>query len=295
MTPALQAATVVSPVALDDASPTRPVPRWRRIMQDYLDGRELLWQLLRRELRVRYHQAILGAAWAVAMPAFFVGAAVLLRPALAGGGHATTGALDTAVRAVLWAGFAAAVANGAASLVANATLVGKVAFVREMLPLAAVAAAGVDMAVGLALVTAWRWVALGHVPLAAWWLVPLAAATLLLAAALALVLSAAQLFWRDVKFFVQAALTAGVFVTPVLFGPAELGPAGRWMQWNPLTPLLEGARRSLIAGQPLITAEAADVAWRPAALAWVLLGIVIAFGVASWVFDRAEDRFAERL
>lgn len=266
-----------------------------RLAREYVDGRELLWQLVARELRVRYHQAALGLAWAVLLPALFVGGAALLRPALAGGAPGGTGALDTAIRGVLWTGFSAAVATGTSSLVANAALVGKVAFVREMLPLSAVLAAGVDLTVGVGVVIVWRALAVGALTWSVLWIVPLVLVLLLAAAALALLLSAAQLFFRDIKFAVQAALTAGVFVTPVLFGVNELGRAGHWMQWNPLTPLLEGARIAVIGGESLTQRGAGGGWWEPSALLATTLGAALLFGIAALVFDHLEDRFAERL
>ncbi len=266
-----------------------------RLTREYLDGRELLWQFVARELRVRYHQAALGLAWAVLLPALFVGGAALLRPALTGAAPGGSGALDTAIRGVLWSGFSAAIAGGTSSLIANAALVGKVAFVREMLPLSAVLAVGVDMLVGLTVVIAWRLVAVGAPSWNVLWIVPVVLVLLLLAAALALLLSAAQLFFRDVKFAVQAALTAGVFVTPVLFGVEELGRAGQWMQWNPLTPLLEGARIAVIDGESLLHRGAGGGWWDPAALAATAVGALVLFGIAAVIFDQLEDRFAERL
>ena len=71
---------------------------------------------------------------------------------------------------------------------------------------------------------------------------------------LGLLLSAANLFYRDVKFIVQVVLMFGIFFTPVLYEPSMLGLTGaKLIMLNPLSPLVEGLRLSVVEGHNLLT------------------------------------------
>lgn len=280
-----------------------PLRELREITRDYLQHQDLLWQLVLRDLRVRYAQAAMGFLWALFMPAMLVLAGTILRSAMAAPAQSGPELGAVALRGLLWSSFAAALAFGTGSLVANATLVSKVYFPREVLPVAAVLSNLVDAAVGgVVLTLALPWLG-GKLTLALLWVPLLLVLLLMLTVALALVLSAANLFYRDVKYIVQALLSVGVFFTPVFFSPAELGPTGaRLLPFNPLTALLEGARLSVLSGHNLALPLLTDVpgrgvvlAWSPWMLAysagWAVAGLLL----ASLLFHHAEGDFAERV
>lgn len=273
----------------------------REIAHDYSTHRDLLWQFVLRDVRIRYKQAAMGFLWALFLPLLLVGAGLVLRLTLARRGDSilapdTLGAV--ALGSVLWAGFSAAVSFGTGSLTGNATLVGKIHFPREVLPLAAVLANGFDTLVGLGLLAVLMpW--LGGVASPALLWVPVLLLLLLgTTTALVLVLSAANLFFRDVKYLVQAMLTVGVLFTPVFYTPTELGErASRWLALNPLTPILEGMRLAVLRGhdlaRPLV--EGGIVVWSPATLAVAALTAAAGLLLASLIFHRAEELFAERI
>jgi ABC-type polysaccharide/polyol phosphate export permease len=114
------------------------------------------------------------------------------------------------------------------------------------------------------------------------------------------VLACANLFFRDVKYLVQVVLTFGIFFTPVLFDNVAFGARGaRLLMLNPLAPLFEGLRLSVMRGHNLLepytqTMRGVDVvAWEP----WYLLySLVWAFGSLALglvLFQRTQDLFAE--
>jgi ABC-type polysaccharide/polyol phosphate export permease len=128
----------------------------------------------------------------------------------------------------------------------------------------------------------------------------LAALLFLFTAAVGLFLSCGNLFFRDVKYIVQVLLTFGIFFTPVFFEPSMFGPTGAWvMMLNPLAPILEGVRLSVVEGhnllQPLTTTVhgAQVIAWEPWFLAysaaWGILGLL----GSTVMFHRLEYVFAE--
>src|SRR6185312_3224811 len=113
--------------------------------------RELLYQLMLRDVRIRYKQAVMGFAWAILMPALIVAAGTLVRFAMAyvGGGHVSHDAIaGMAVKALPWAFFVGAIGFATSSLTGNLPLVSKIYFPREVLPLSATCAQSFDSTIG---------------------------------------------------------------------------------------------------------------------------------------------------
>lgn len=272
----------------------------RATASDLWRVRGLLYELSLRDLRVRYKQALFGLAWALLTPALVLFAGLIVRVAVArsagrGGDAAETAAI--AVKALPWSFFASAVAGAAGSLSSNASLLTKVYFPREVLPIAAVAAHLVDLAAGALAATALlAALGVGASP-ALLWVPPLVLLLVLLTVAASLVLSCANVFFRDVKYVVQVLLTFGIFFTPVLFEPAMLGPRlGRLVMLNPMSPIFEGLRLAVVNGHDLLAplvSPAGVVAWRPTYLAYAAAWSVGGLLLALLLFARLERLFAD--
>jgi len=201
------------------------------------------------------------------------------------------------VKALPWAFFVGAIGFANTSLVGNANLVGKIYFPREVLPLAAVLAQAFDTTIGAGVLLIVLPFLGAKLSLALLWVPVLAALLFLFTCALALFLSSANLFFRDVKYIVQTVLTFGIFFAPVFYESTMLGPKGaKLVMLNPLSPILEGLRLTVIEGHGLLaTLQTADgiLVWSPWLLVysacWSLLGLL----GASVLFHRLEFLFAE--
>jgi lipopolysaccharide transport system permease protein len=275
----------------------------RHIVTDVWQFRELLGQLARRDIKIRYKQAVMGFAWALFMPILIVLAGLVVRTALATVGgvafdRAAMGAL--AIKGICWSFFVGTIGFATPSLTANMTLVTKIYFPREVLPLSAMVAQGFDTAIAAtAVCLALPFLGLIVSPALAW--VPVLVLLLvLLTAGTGLFLSCANLFFRDVKYIVQVLLTFGVFFTPVLFDAAVLGPRGaELVMLNPLAPLLEGIRLVLFEGRSLLTPVTVAgtagpvVVWQPWYLGYSAAWAVLGLGASALLFHRAEFAFAE--
>ena len=287
--------TTVRPTVLGDL---------RQIAAEFWQFRELLGQLARRDIKIRYKQAVMGFAWALFMPILVVLAGLIVRVALATVGglqidRADAGAL--AAKGWSWSFFVGAIGFATASLTANMGLVTKIYFPREVLPVASVAAQAFDSAIAaIALVIALPFLGLMVTPELLW--VPLL--LLLLVAftvASSLFLSCANLFFRDVKYIVQVLLTFGIFFTPVLFEPSVLGPRGaELVMLNPLAPILEGLRLAAFQGHSLLEPltvigrkGSEVVAWQPWYLAYSAAWSLGGLALSALLFHRAEFAFAE--
>ena len=239
----------------DDLVPDVPVVtitperQLRLLFREIWGYRELLFFFVWRDIKVRYKQTALGAAWAIIQPllTMVVFTAIFNRVARIGSAgipypvFAFSGLL-------IWTLFGGALQRSIQSLVSSAPLITKVYFPRLIIPVAATFSATIDfaiafmilmvMAIAVGLGPTWRIVAFpGFVVLA-----------LLNAIALGLWLSALNVRYRDVGHAVPFLVQIWMFVSPVAY-PITLVPE-RWRAFYALNPMvgpIEGFRWAILA------------------------------------------------
>jgi lipopolysaccharide transport system permease protein len=197
---------------------------------------------------VRYKRASLGILWAVALP--LVQSAVMVfifsRVGRFGSGAGFSYAGFVLAGMVPWLYFSTSIVSSTTSIVEAAGLTDKVFFPRAILPLVAPAANLVTLATSTLLLL----VALPIVgePLAPRFLLVIPATVLLctFSAALGLALGGLYVYFRDVKFMVQAAVLAWLYVTPIVYPPGALKSAGPWLDFNPLTGIVGLFQRAAV-------------------------------------------------
>src|SRR3982751_5293454 len=223
----------------------------REIVEELRHSGDLIRQLALRDIRVRYKQAIFGFAWAILIPAAVVlaGMAVRVAVAYAAGRHTDMSQLaGMAVKAVPWAFFVGCLSTGTSSLVSNTSLVTKIYFPREVLPLSTVLAQSFDSLIGGTLIACALPFFGVRLSVELFWVPVLLMLLWTFALAAALFLSRANLFFRDVKYMVQVFLTFGIFVTPVILDAPMFGERmSHYIMLNPIAPILEGLRLSVVA------------------------------------------------
>jgi lipopolysaccharide transport system permease protein len=250
------------------------------------EHRELLYFLVWRDVKLRYKQTVLGAAWAILQPLLMTAVFYLLFGRLAALDQRVPGipyAVYALAGLVPWTFFANSVSAGSASLVGGAHLITKVYFPRLVIPLAAVGAALVDLVVALPVLVIAMLVA-GRAPAWTALLAPVAVAGLVVAASgVGLALAALTVRYRDFRHVVPFLLQLWLFVTPVIY-PVTLLPA-RWRPLaylNPVAGLVEAFRAALFGTR----LDAAGVALS-AAMSVLLLAAAVGY------FRRVEQDFAD--
>ena len=265
--------------------------------------RELLEQLTKRDIKLRYKQAAMGFAWAIFMPCLIVLSGLIIRFAMAqisGQALHSKDIANIAIKGVGWSFFVGALGFATASLIGNSNLVTKIYFPREVLPLSSVAAQGFDTSIGLLtlvvilpflgvrLHTSFVWI-----PLLLFLLVTFTTGV-------SMFLSCANLFFRDVKYIVQVVLMFGIFFTPIFFEPAMLGPRGAMLATiNPLTGILEGLRLAVVDGRDLMHPIMGMVKgverqiWNPWELLYSAVCAVSILLGSTLMFRRLQPLFAE--
>ena len=221
-----------------------------------LDLREL-WQVrhlvlafVKRDLRVRYKQALLGSAWAVIQPLLAVAAfTVVFRKIADVPSDGIPYPLFAFAGLALWTCFTSAVSRASTSLLEDVSLINKVYFPRAAAPLAAVLSPVVGLAIALVALAVMS-AAYGLVPGPAILVAPLCVlAVLVTAFGAALVLAPLNLRYRDVQNGLPALLQLGLFITPVAYPSSVFsGPVRYVVALNPLSGILDAFRWSVLDG-----------------------------------------------
>lgn len=262
-------------------------------VQELWEYRDLFLALVGRELRVRYRQVAIGAAWAILQPLAKMAIFVLVIVKGLGVEITASGvAAPVSIYAgmICWQLLSTSLRDATHVMVVNREMITKVYFPRLLLPAVPVAVACVDFAVSFVVflpLMIWYGVALKWTCV----LFPLVVVGLLLVAfAGAVWLSAANAIYRDVGYTVPLILDVGFFATPVVYESARfLSNTPDWVTWiyalNPAAGLIELFRCSLWGGLELPIS--ALVVSLTAAVAVLVGGII-------W-FHKAEQTLADQV
>ena len=248
-------------------------------------SRELLYFLVWRDVKVRYKQTLLGAAWAILQPVltmvvFSIFFGKLARMPSDGVPYP----LFAYVALVPWTFFANGLTLSSNSLVANQTLLRKVYFPRLVIPVSAVMAGLIDFGIAFVVLLGLA-VRYGVSPTANMiWLPALVLLALVTALGVGLWFAALNVLYRDIQYVVPFLVQVWLYATPIVY-PSSLVPE-RWRALyaiNPMVGVVEGFRWALLgtgtAPGPMILVSAI------AALATLVGGL--------FFFRRMEKSFSD--
>ncbi len=210
--------------------------------------RELLYFLIWRDVKVRYKQTALGAAWAIIQPFFTMIVFSLFFGSLAKvPSDGIPYPIFSYAALVPWTFFANGLNQSANSLVGSANLIKKVYFPRLAMPLAAVLSGVVDFALAFVVLLglmAWFGVApTGHVI----WLPAFLVLALVSALGVGLWLAALNVQFRDVRYVVPFLTQFWLFATPIAYPSSLLPEPWRSLYGlNPMAGVVEGFRWALL-------------------------------------------------
>ena len=262
-----------------------PPAGWRMLdWRELWAYRELLSVLTMRDIKVRYKQTVLGAAWAVIRPFLTMVIFSVVFGQLAkmpSDGYPYPVFVYAAL--LPWTFFAGAISTSGQSLIGSSNLVSKVYFPRLIIPLSSVGAGLIDLLISTGILlllmlwygVGWTWHLLA-VPL-------LLLAVVFAALGVGTLLSALTVSYRDFTHLTPFLVQIWMYVTPVIF-PVTLVPE-RW-QWllylNPMTGLVEGFRSAFL-GKP----------FDPAGLGISCVITIALLIVGVLYFEKVERRFAD--
>lgn len=263
----------------------KPRTGWEALdLRDLWINRELLGFLVWRDIKLRYKQTALGAAWAVLQPliGMVIFSMLLTRVArieTAGPNYS----VFVLAGLVPWTFFANAVSIAGNSLVGSEQMIRKIYFPRVLIPLAAVLALGADALVSLGLLAVLMAVMKIAISPAIILLPVFLVGTAIAATGLSLFLAALNVKYRDIKYVVPFFTQMALFITPVLYPLAHLSLRTRTiLSLNPMAGIIEGIRFSVF-GNP--------VSWRLVGLSFGVSLLLLITGLVF--FKRMERTFAD--
>jgi lipopolysaccharide transport system permease protein len=270
---------------------------------EILGYRELIRNLILRDLRTRYKGSALGYLWTQLAPLGMMLVYVTVFSLLLPSGLAMF-PVFIIVGLLPWNFTAEAVMGGTRSIIDNAALIKKVYFPREVLPLVTVGSSLVNFVLSLpmmVLVMAFvQFTTMGRLNFSwtfAYLPVLLIIQTILLAG-LALLLGAAAVFFRDVVHLIGILVNIWFFMTPVIYplGVFGDGLAIRLVRWlNPMASLIEFYREILYGSAVPVGMIPTPALPALTSVLRVSVTAVIILVIGYWVFQRVSRRFGEEI
>lgn len=257
-------------------------------LRDLWIYRELVFFMIWRDIKVRYKQTMLGAAWAIIQPVMtmlvfnfiFNGVAKVSSDGVPYPIFSYTALLP-------WGLFVAALNNASRSLTSNSNMVTKIYFPRLVLPVASVLSGLVDFAISFVILIL---LMIYYKVTPAWnvlWALPLFLLLAIVAAlGVALWLSAINVKYRDVNYALPFLTQFWLFVTPVAYSASVISPKWRLLySLNPMAGVVNGFRWALLGSGT-----------GPDAALWVSVGIsLLALVSGLFYFRGMEKTFADTI
>lgn len=247
--------------------------------------RELLYFLTWRDIKVRYKQTVLGAAWAIIQPVFTMVIFSLFFGRLANiPSDDIPYPIFSYAALVPWTFFATGLSNSSNSLVGSANLIKKVYFPRLAIPIATVLSGVIDFTLAFVVLLGMM-LFYGMMPTAnIVWLPLLLLLALITSLGVGLWLSALNVQYRDVRYTIPFITQAWMFITPIAYPSSLLSEPWRTLYGiNPMVGVVEGFRWALLGTEtapgPIVIVSALTA-----------IGLLVS---GAYYFRRMEKGFAD--
>lgn len=247
--------------------------------------KDLLIVFIWREFVIRYKQSVIGVLWAILQPLsmmllFVLVFGLIMKTSSKNYPYALffySGVLP-------WTFFSAAMNFAIPSLSNNFSLITKIYFPREIIPLSGIAVCFIDYVLGFVVYLALLVCYQIPVTLNFLWYFPLMAMLIIFTSAMAFFLSALNVYYRDVRLATSFMLQIWFFFTPVIYSIDTVDERWKFFLFlNPLTFIIENMRRVTIEGRGLVS-------WQ---LGLESLFVVALFLVMQRIFTKIERAFAD--
>jgi lipopolysaccharide transport system permease protein len=264
----------------------KPSQGWFTLhLNDLWQYRELLYFLTWRDIKVRYKQTVLGAAWAIIQPFFTMVVFTLFFGKLAKiPSEGVPYPIFSYAGLLPWIFFAQAMNQSSDSLVANANLITKVYFPRLVIPVSAGLAPLLDFCIAFVVLIGMMFYYQIFPTGTLIWLPVFLLLAFATSLGVGLWLSALNLQYRDVRYTVPFLTQLWLFATPVIY-PSS-GVHGPWriiLGLNPMTGVVEGFRWVLLG-----------IGAAPGAMIFTSMGIAVLLVLTGLIyFNRMERTFAD--
>ena len=268
-----------------------------QMIKDVFRYWDLLWNLVARDLKIRYRGSILGFLWTILTPLFMAVIYIVFLRLLAGWRVAVIQYEDIIIGVFAWQFTVQCVNAGLSCVTGNSSLVKKVFFPRIILPLSVSVTGLVNFL--LTLVVQWVLVAIllmmkgTFLEVTTLWVPFMSLYQLLFNFSLALLVAAANVYFRDTQHIVNLLMSAWFFMSPVMYPLSLVEGIARSHPWiaqvyllNPMTVIITGYRSMQVPG--------ASFPWTATSIVGALIPLVIMW-IAYVVFQRRQRYFSDML
>ena len=262
-----------------------------KLIKDIFKYRELLKNNVKKEVRGRYKNSILGVMWTFLNPLLQIAVYAMIFPYILKQQQPYY-LIFVCVGLIPWSFFTTTIIQSTNTIIGNANIVKKVYFPREILPLSVVLSGAINFLIAAIIIIAF---CIGVGKGITWHIVIFPVILLLqmiLQLAISFVLAAVTVYIRDVEHFVQIVLMLMFYATPIVYSTATLDASTKTAQFmkqiilsNPMTAIIEGYR-SIFYTQTLPDFKNIGI--------WYIVSMVLL--VVGWlIFKKLQKGFAEEL
>lgn len=275
---------------------------WSSTFRDVIRYRYLLQNLVKRDLKVRYRNSVLGVLWSLLNPLFMMLVFSLIFGKLIPRADIPNYPVFFLVGLLPWNFFSGSIISGTVSITSNAALIKKVFFPRVLLPTATLLSNLVNFLLAFIVLVVFLFVSGIGLSIHALWVPALLFTQLLFILGLVLTLSTFHVFYRDVVMILDVVMLAWFFLTPIIYTLDWLGdpqtimgitfsPAivMRWV--NPMASIIDGYRTVLWGTMGSNGPASMDGGYLLRTFVTSL--VIFLFGFA--IFTRSQHLFGEKL
>ena len=217
---------------------------------ELLKHKELLLNITKREIKVRYKQSIFGIFWAILQPlAMMIIFTIVFSRIAKIPSDGIPYPVFSYVALLPWTFFSTSLAFAIPSLVSNNNLLTKIYFPREIFPIASILAAFVDFCIAAVIFLAILIFYKVTLTLNAFYVIPILLVQVMLTLAVALFASAINVFYRDIKYALPFFIQLWMYLSPVIYPVSSVPDRFKSLYMlNPMAPIISGYRNILLKG-----------------------------------------------
>ena len=266
----------------------RPTSGWVAFdVRELMAFKDLVLELARRDIKLRYRQTALGIGWVVLQPIVAAGVLNFAFGIVAGARpRGTSFFLFTFAGLLAWNLFSATLSKTSLSLVGNSYLISKVYFPRLILPLSGALSTLLDFALSLTVLVVVQAILGVAPPLRFVWAPVWIVLTLFLALGIGFVAAALAVEYRDIQHILPILIPFALYASPVAYDVSQIPVAYQRAFYlvNPFAALIVAFRSSVLGGSAMPPLPY---------IAWSVCVAVFLFFFGAAVFRRTERKFAD--
>lgn len=274
---------------------------WRSKISELWQYRYLLHNLVLRDLKARYKNSVFGVLWSLLTPLAMMLVFTLLFSVM-GNDSTRQYPVFVLVGLIPWTFFSGSLMAGTTSVTGNSSLVKKVYFPRDLLPLSSLLSNLVNFGISFLVLVVFLYLFGIGLTVHALWVPAILVTQLIFTLGLVLLLGSLTVFYRDVLMILDVVILAWFFLTPVFYSLELFGPTAtifgitfdpaQVMRWiNPMASIIDGYRTVLWGTYE----SSGPVSMNPAYLMRTFVTAVLVLVVGYFVFYRLEHKFGEKL